>query len=257
VNFQNVGSPVVKRAVVPKRGAFIFADYKAIEPRIAAYFMSKLGHPEFAEQLRAGVDPYTAVAKMVTGKVEITDEERQTWKVMFLSLMYGGGSKTIQLQFGGTSADARSMIRKFHEGWPAVRELSDRVQAAALKRGYIIGVDGRHLHPEPFGEHKLSNKLVQGSAAGIMKRAILGVHRHLREHPELETRMVSVIHDELIGDAPLSELPYFAEHLPTLMRQGFEHIHEVVPILVDIEVSVTSWAEKQSYEAWTAELVSV
>ena len=252
MNFQNLPrhDVTVKRAFIPKRGAFLFADYKAVEPRVAAYFMLKLGHPQFAEQLQAGVDPYTAVAKLVTGKSEITDEERQTWKVMFLSLMYGGGTKTIQLQFGISAPEAKKMIRTFHDGWPAVRALSDRVQAAAQKRGYIIGLDGRHLHPEEFGEHKLANKLVQGSAAGIMKRAILNVHRHLRAHPELETRMVSVVHDELIGDAPLREVSYFAEQLPILMREGFEHIHEVVPILVDIEVSSGTWADKISYDEW-------
>jgi DNA polymerase I-like protein with 3'-5' exonuclease and polymerase domains len=99
------------------------------------------------------------------------------------------GSKTIQLQETGDRSrrrEAKSMIDTFHKNWPAVRELQNRVEAHA-KRGYIVGLDGRHLHMEEFGEHKLLNKLIQGSAAGLMKQAILNVHRELRASAALPT----------------------------------------------------------------------
>ena len=253
MNFQNLprDDKTVKRAFIPKRGAFSFFDYKAIEPRLAAYFTHKLGYPEFAAQLRAGVDPYTAVAMLVTGKEEITADERQTWKRMFLSLLYGGGVRTIQEQFGISAAEAKKMIRTFHDGWPAVRELSDRTQRAAARRGYIIGLDGRHLHAEEYGEHKLANKLIQGSAAGLMKQALLAVHRELRADPDLNTRMVSVIHDEIIFDGPEHELEELHELVPPLMVVR-EDVNEIVPILVDHEVSTTTWADKIEYDEWLA-----
>lgn len=260
INWQNIprDDKAVKRAVVPKRGAFIFADYKQIEPRLTAYFAEKIGFPEFADQIRAGVGPYEAVARLATGKQTLTEGERDVWKRVFLGILYGAGASRIKQTWTEETGDiismaeAKNIVTTFKKNWPAIPALQKRVLSAHAKRGYIIGVDGRHLHLEEFGEHKLLNKLIQGSAAGIMKRAILNTHRHLRENPDLQTRMVSVVHDELIGDAPVSELPYFAEHLPTLMRQGFEHIHEVVPILVDIEVSVETWADKVSYAEWAA-----
>ena len=258
MNFQNIprDDKVVKRAFVPKRDVFIFSDYKQIEPRLTAYFAEKIGFPEFADQIRAGVGPYEAVARLATGKETLTEEERDTWKRIFLGILYGAGVKRVRevwMEETGeaiTMAEAKNIVSTFKKNWPAIPALQECVQRAAFNRGYIVGLDGRHLHLEENGEHKLLNKLIQGSAAGIMKRAILNVHRHLRAHPELETRMVSVVHDELIGDAPLREVPYFAEQLPILMREGFEHIHEVVPILVDIEVSSGTWADKVSYDEW-------
>lgn len=258
MNFQNIprDDKVVKRAFLPKRGAFIFADYKQIEPRLTAYAAEKIGYPEFADQIRAGIGPYEAVARLATGKQTLTETERDTWKRVFLGILYGAGANRVKETWTEETGDvislkeAKNIVATFKENWPAIPALQRGVLAAHKRRGYIIGLDGRHLHLEEFGEHKLLNKYIQGSAAGIMKRAILNVHRHLREHPDLETRMVSVVHDELIGDGPTSELPYFAEHLPVLMRQGFEHIHEVVPILVDIEVSTTTWADKIGYDEW-------
>lgn len=243
----------VKRAVVPKRGAFILADYKQIEPRLTAYYAHQIGYSEFAEQLRVGVDPYTAVARLASGKEDVTEEERQEWKRTYLSLLYGGGIKTIQLQFPHLNrAGAKRLIDTFHDNWPAVSELQERVLRQHQKRGYILGIDGRHLHMEEFGRHKLLNKLIQGSAAGIMKHALVNIHRHMRANPHLETRMVSVIHDEVIGDGPEREVPYWANALPNLMKEGFERVDEVVPILVDIEVATESWADKVSYEEWAS-----
>lgn len=224
-------------------------DYSQIEPRLTAYFASQIGYPEFADQIRSGVDSYTAVAKLITGKSEITDEERQKWKVTYLSLLYGGGVKTIQLQFGNTASEAKSIINTFHKNWPAVRELQGRVQAAHRKRGYILGVDGRHLHMEEFGEHKLLNKLIQGSAAGLIKQAIRNVHQYLRADPDMQSRMVSVVHDELIFDGPEHEVDELHIEVPPLMIVRHD-IHEIVPILVDHEVSVTSWADKVGYHEW-------
>lgn len=192
------------------------------------------------------------MAQLVTGKSEVTAEERQDWKRTYLSLLYGGGVKTIQLQFPGISrAEAKSMIDTFHSNWPAVRELQNRVQRAHNKRGYIVGIDGRHLHMEEFGEHKLLNKLIQGSAAGLMKQALLNVHRELRADPDMQTRMVSVIHDEIIFDGPVDELDALHEIVPPLMIVR-EDVSEIVPILVDHEVSTASWADKIDYDEWLA-----
>jgi DNA polymerase-1 len=239
----------VKRAVVPKRGAFSFFDYASIEPRLAAYFASKKGEEEFAARIRAGCDPYTAVAQLVTGETDVSKDERTKWKVMFLSLMYGGGMKTIQLQFNVSAKDAKSMIRTFHQNFPFVSLLQDDVKRVVAQRGYLRGIDGRHLHLEEFGEHKLLNKLIQGSAAGIVKKALLEVHQHARQ-AAWETRMVSVVHDEIIFDGPTHELPVLHQLVPVFMRRGFDHVHEIVPIEVGHEVALTSWADKIEYDEW-------
>ena len=247
MNFQNIGSPVVKRAIVPKRGSFSMFDYGQIEPRLTAYFAEKIGFPEFADQIRAGVDCYTAVAYLVTGKDKVSAEERETWKRAYLSLLYGGGVRTIQEQFVISQAEARKMIKTFHANWPAVRKLQDKTIAVATRRGFITTPWGRQLHPEPYGEHKLLNKLIQGSAADLMKASLIRVDKMLSDSI-LSSRMVSVIHDEIIFDGPEDEIDWLHSGVPPCMREDW--LHDVIPIEIDHEVSTTSWAEKLSYDEW-------
>ena len=254
MNWQNVprDDKTIKRAVLSKRGALVFADYSQVEPRLTAYFAEKIGHPAFAEQIRQGVDSYTAVAKLVTGKDEVTDEERQTWKRTYLSLLYGGGVRTIMLQFPELDYQgAKQMISTFHSAWPAVRALQNEVIAVHNDRGYIQTPWGRQLHAEEKGEHKLLNKLIQGSAADLMKHAILKVDEGLRSM-DLEARMVSVIHDELILDAPLDEVKLLSKTVPVWMSIPATEvgINQIVPITADFEVSTTSWADKTDYTEW-------
>lgn len=253
MNWQNVprDDKTIKRAVLSKRGALVFGDYSQIEPRMTAYFAAKIGHPEFAEQIRQGVDSYTAVAKLVTGKDEVTEEERQQWKRTYLSLLYGGGVRTIQAQFPELDYHgAKQMISTFHSAWPAVRALQNQVQAVHADRGYIVTPWGRQLHAEENGEHKLLNKLIQGSAADLMKQAILQVDESLRFF-DLDSRMVSVVHDELILDATLDEVDSLARQLPLWMAEPAKpRITEIVPVTVDVEVSTKSWADKIDYKEW-------
>lgn len=258
MNWQNIPrhDKTVKRAVLPKLGALSFFDYSQIEPRLTAYYAEKIGHPEFANQIRAGVDSYTAVAKLITGKDVVSDEERQVWKVAYLSLMYGGGVNTLQEQFGGTKKAAREMRDTFHDNWPAVGALQDMVLRVHAKKGHITSLHGRHLHMEQYGEHKLLNKLIQGSAADIMKAAIVRVHRYLKVTEgwvePLQSHMVSVVHDELIFDGPAREVAQLHSVIPDLMVDAT--VNETIPVLVDHEVSSTSWADKVDYDEWLATL---
>jgi len=255
VNFQNIprDDKTVKRAILPKRGSFSFFDYKSIEPRLVAYYTAKLNYPDFRDQIVAGVDPYTAVARLVTGKDEVTPEERQVWKRVFLAILYGAGPKRIrdtwmeETKQDISLVEAKRIYTKFHKSWPAVRALQDSVISTHESRGHIKSITGRHLHMEDFGDYKLANKLIQGSAADIMKQALLRVDGWVREQ-EIESRMVSVVHDEIIFDGPEFEIPLLHSAVPGLMVN--ETVNEVVPVEVDHEVSVTSWAEKVSYEEW-------
>lgn len=190
----------------------------------------------------------------MTGKNEVTDEERQVWKRIFLAILYGAGPKRVREvwieETGDTISfpEAKRIYKKFHKNWPAVRALSDRLIEAHADRGHIKSIVGRHLHMEEYGDYKLANKLIQGSAADIMKQALLRVDKWLRENPQIESRMVSVVHDEIIFDGPEHEIPILHEAIPPLMVN--ETVNAVVPIEVDHEVSTTSWAEKVSYEEW-------
>lgn len=202
------------------------------------------------------MDAYTAVARLATAKDDITPEERQVWKRVFLAILYGAGVKRVRevwIEETGeviSDAQSRKIVDAFKRNWPAVKALQERVIAQHHERGYIIGLGGRHLHMEEFGEHKLLNKLIQNSAADWMKLALLRVDEWLLSRPDVLSRMVSVIHDEIIFDGPEREIPILHESIPPLMADIFPAVTEVVPVTVDHEVSVTNWAEKIEYEEW-------
>lgn len=245
MNFQNIprSDKVVKAAFIPKLDAFMFFDYKQIEPRLLAFYLHSIGDTTLTDVLNTGVDTYTAIVRGIYRKEDLTDEERQTGKVLFLSLMYGGGIGTVMRQFGVAAPQAKRMVDEFHSAWPGVRLLAAAIEQRIARRGYITTLYGRHLHPE--SPHKAINALIQGCAADIMRHALIKVHNGLREDC-LHAHMVSVIHDEIIIDAPMDELPILAEKVPQWM--DCERVSKVVPIFVDIEWSTTTWADKQPYQ---------
>lgn len=242
---------------MPKHPGWVISDldFSKIEPRLLAYFASKKGDDTLAGYLRAGRDPYRAVVSEMYAKTEdeLTDREYKDGKILFLSLIYGGGVRTIREQFGLEHKDAKRRINQFHDAWPIVRELQDDVVRIANRRGYIKTPWGRRLHLEEFGEHKLLNKLIQGSAAHALKRALIRTSRFLAEHPEIESHMILTIHDSIDFDGPAEEAAFLHEHVPGLMTDE-PLIQSVVPLLVEHEISPLNWAEHMPYDEWRASL---
>ena len=176
--------------------------------------------------------------------------------------LYGAGPRKVGAEIGMGAAEAKEFYRAFHEGLPQIKGLSNppprsawgdyvpgAIERVIARRGYLKTKHGRHLHVPEYGEHKMLNTLIQGQAADLMKASLLRVARWQRA-AGLESRMVSVIHDEVIFAGPEAEIPDLHEAVPPLMREDW--LHEVVPIEVDHEVSVTNWAEKITYEEWFA-----
>lgn len=277
MNFQNVPArnaeqaEAIRRAFVPKRGAFSSFDYMQIEPRMFAYYVATaLGDDTVANWFREGRDFYTEIAGKVFEKPaeEVTKGERDQGKVFYLMILYSAGPKKISRETGMPLAEAREFYQQFHEQFPWIKRLSNPPPSSArgwhdyqpgliervLKnRGYIKTPWGRHLHPEKWGEHKMLNKLIQGSSADLMKQAIVKTARLLREVQELtgppfESRLVLTVHDELVFDGPEDEIEALHELVPPLMID--ERIDAVVPLGVDHEISLNNLAEKVSFEEW-------
>lgn len=260
MNYQNLprSDKVVKRAFVPRPGqAFHEFDYAQIEPRMLAYFAALKGDDSIASKLREGADPYTTILRPVYGE-GMTDEQRQEGKVLFMSLMFGAGKRSVSQQFGiSEMAAKKDMIDPFHAAMPIVRKLQNGIEATARARGYIRTPWGRHIHPEQFGEYKMLAHLIQGSAAHLMKRAMLDVDEHLTTIDKQDVSlMLSQVHDSLLFDAPHSEAEWLHDNIPALMTgqaatlADGTSVNDVVPILVEHEVLVTDMADKRSYEDW-------
>lgn len=256
----------MKRAIIPRRGAFSFFDYKAIEPRLFSYFVAKgLGDDSLAQWFRDGKEFYTEVAGKVYGKPadDITKDERELGKVVFLMTLYTAGPRKIAEATGLPYAEAKEFYIQFHERFPQIRALSNPpprsgggwssyepglIERTIRKRGYLKAPWGRHLHVPQFGEHLMLNTLIQGSAADLMKLALIRVHEWERTS-HVWSRPVLTVHDEIVIDGPECELEQLHEEIPGLMTD-FPEITEWVPLGVDHEVSLTNMAEKMVYEEW-------
>jgi len=243
MNVQNIprSQKDVKRAFVPKYDAYLFFDYKAIEVRLLAYYLAAgIGDHSLATEINNGSDPHTVTAQGLYDKENVTDEERQAGKTLNFSIIYGGGTPTIMRQLGVPYKEARRLLNAYHTTRPGIKQLNDAI-SNGLRRGYITSLYGRRLHVQE--EHKALNALIQGSAADLMRDSVVKVNKLL--YAEYATHIVNIVHDEIILDATLNEIPSLVKVIPTLM--GNKMVEEFVSIETDCEISWTNWADKEAY----------
>lgn len=262
MNFQNLprSDKTIHRAFIPKLDALLFFDFMQIEYRLLSFYIaSTLGDHSMAQVFIDGHDLHTETAGAILGKNldDVTDEDRQMGKVWNFLTVYGGGPGKAASSLGIPMKVAQEQQTLFHRRWPGVKLLHNppfrnggykqgegpgRIQERLDERGYLTTLWGRHLHPE--APHKALNALVQGCAADLMRAALVKVHEELRGYG-LESHIVNVVHDELILDATFDEIPLLRERVPILMDHPA--VSEIVPVEVDMEISVTNWAEKIPY----------
>ena len=262
MNLQNVlrDDPTVKRAFIPKREGGVLAefDYSQIEPRLFGYFTAKLGLTRVAEMYRAGMDVYAEMAAKTLQTSEVTKKQRQDFKTFFLMLLYSAGPRKISEEMDMPYKQALDYYRAFHDAWPEVRLLSNpaprkpypgyergAIERALARKGHLTLLDGRPSVPEPWGEFKMLNKLIQGSAAVVMKRALVRVHKHTKDWPHYAHPILTV-HDQILMDAMPDELPMLAVEIPKLMDEPL--INDIVPVVVEMKWSDVSWADVKEYE---------
>lgn len=244
MNVQNIprSQKDVKRGFVPKLDAFLFFDYKAIEVRLLAYYLARgINDHSLASEINNGSDPHLVTAQGLYGRENVTDEERQAGKTLNFSIIYGGGTPTIMRQLGVPFKEARRLLKAYHTTRPGIKLLNQTLAETISMRGYIQSLYGRHLHVEE--EHKMLNALIQGSAADLMRNAVVNVYRKLDSN--YASHIVNIVHDEIIIDADANEIVTLVNLVPTLM--GNNTVEEYVSIETDCEISHTNWADKEEY----------
>lgn len=263
MNFQNIprDDPVVKRAFIPKREILVEFDYHQIEPRLFGYFSAKLGMPRIADMYKAGMDVYREMAAQTHGITpdEVTAALRQSFKVFFLMILYGAGPKKIAEEMDMTLKEARAYYSDFHEAWPEARLISNppprtrypgyepgAIERVLKRKGHIDLLDGRPIPCPQWGEHKMLNYLIQGSAAVVMKRALIRVWKRTRGWP-LYAHPNLTVHDSILMDALESELPMLVNEIPQLMVEPL--ICDTIPVVAEVKWSDTSWADMKEYAA--------
>ncbi len=210
-NLQNIpmrtaqGRAIRRAFIAPPGATLIGADYSQIELRVMAHLS---GDPNLIEAFRAGEDVHASTARRifaVTG--ELDPALRARAKVVNFGVMYGMGARSLSRQMGIGLAEAQEFIAHYFRVYAGVREFLDRTVVDARRRGYVETILGRrrylrqlaseHGGERSFAERAAINTPIQGSAADLVKLAMIRVRRALkRAHPS--ARLLLQVHDELL-----------------------------------------------------------
>jgi DNA polymerase-1 len=250
-NLQNI--PVNEVAGIHLRRAFaaapgrrlLSADYSQIELRVLAHFSED---QNLLQAFASGADIHQRTAELVFGAdlFAAAPELRRRAKIINFSIIYGSGAYSLAKELGVSFAAAKDFIDRYFETYRGVRAFMDRVAAAAESEPEVRTLAGR-VRPIPEmqssnrtvkenGKRMAINTIIQGSAADIIKIAMIRIHEGLRA---MESRLLLQVHDELVFEYPPAEEP----RLAALVRDGMEN---AVALRVPLRVSLKkgkNWAD--------------
>ena len=226
----------------PKGYKLVCVDLDAIEMKLFAAFAGAGAMLELVRDPEGDPHSYTAqqvgIRDMKRPDGSVTSA-RTMAKIFNFSMIYGGGGKTVQTTFGVTAQEARAMIHAYHEAYPEIGQLQERVEYKLETKGYITTPWGRRHRVRNKWQareegYKFPNKLVQGTAADLIKDALVKVHR-------AAVPLILIVHDELISLSPEHE----AEEHGEIMRQALiDHprITKSVPLEAEVQI-VDNWSD--------------
>ncbi|HEY9013512.1 MAG TPA: DNA polymerase I, partial [Gemmatimonadales bacterium] len=252
-NLQNIPirtarGEAIRAGFVPRPGwVFLVADYSQIELRIMAHLS---GDPAFIEAFHQGGDIHRQTAALIFNLPpdQVTGEMRARAKTINFATIYGQGAFALSRQLNISLEDARGFIARYFERFSGVRAFLDRqiqlarqqgyVETLFKRRRYIPELKERNFSLRAYGERNAQNSPLQGSAADLIKLAMVRIHRAIRERG-LAARMLLQVHDELVFEAPPEEV----EALGQLVREHMENVVALqVPLVVDIGTG-PNWLE--------------
>jgi len=241
----------IRRGFVPRPGwVLVAADYSQIELRLLAHLS---GDPAFVQAFRSGGDIHRQTAALIfeVPLDEVTGEMRGRAKTINFATIYGQGPHALSRQLGIEHAEAKEFIARYFERFSEIRRFLDSQVGFAREHGYVQTLFGRRRYiPElrernfsirAFGERTAANSPIQGSAADLIKIAMIRIDHGLRE-TRVAGKMLLQVHDELVFEVPTEEL----ETVQSFVRREMESAAELaVPLVVDIGVG-KNWLETKA-----------
>lgn len=250
-NLQNIpvrtpeGRKIRKAVVASDGNVLVGADYSQIELRLLAHFS---GDEAFVRAFNENEDIHARTAAEVfhVPLEQVTGEQRSAAKAVNFGIVYGISDFGLAKNIGVGVKTASAYIRRYFDRYPGVEDYLKSSVAEAKDKGYAVTLFGRrrplpelkssNYNVRQFGERVAMNMPIQGSAADIIKLAMIKVHARLREEG-LKARLILQIHDELIVDAPEEE----ADRVARLMQECMENVISLkVPLLAEAKIG-KSW----------------
>ena len=252
-NLQNIpvrrelGAQIRKMFVASPGKVLVDADYSQIELRLLAHIAND---ETMIAAFRSGEDIHAVTASQVFGVPldEVTPLQRSHAKAVNFGIVYGISAFSLAQDIGVFQSEAKAYMDSYFAKYHGVREYMTRVVEQAKADGYVTTLFGRrrdlpelkssNFNLRSFGERVALNMPIQGTAADIIKAAMVRVDARMRaEH--LQARLLLQVHDELIVECPAEE----AETVKAILVEEMEHVVDYrVPLLVDAKIGA-SWAE--------------
>ncbi|MGH7656338.1 MAG: DNA polymerase I [Gemmatimonadaceae bacterium] len=238
----------IRRGFIPQAGwTMLAADYSQIELRLLAH----LSHDAaFVDAFRAGGDIHRQTASIIFGVpiADVTSEMRGRAKTINFATIYGQGAHSLSRQIKVEHAEAKAFIDTYFERFAGVRKFLDASVEQAVERGYVETIfkrrryipelKDRNFNIRAFGERVAQNSPIQGSAADLIKVAMIKIH-HALIAKQLESRMLLQVHDELVFECPSGELD---ELQALVVHEMTTAVKLEVPLVVDVGTGV-NWLE--------------
>ena len=243
-NLQNIPTRTdlgseIRKMFIPAEGCLLVdADYSQIELRLLACIA---GDEAMQRAFQVGHDIHTATAAQVfhVAPEDVTHEMRRRAKAVNFGIVYGISAYSLSQDIGVTVAEAKDYMEAYFASFPGVKAYMEAVVAKARENGYVETLFHRrrdlpelkssNFNLRSFGERVALNMPIQGTAADLMKLAMVAVHRRLKAEG-LRARLVLQVHDELIVECPEAEAEIAAKLLAEEMR-GVAHL--AVPLTAE------------------------
>jgi len=241
----------IRRAFIPrsKKHKLISADYSQVELRLLAHFSKD---PNLCKAFKNGVDVHKFTASLLydVKEKDVTKEMRYLAKTINFSIIYGKTPFGLSKDLGISIPEASDFIKSYFKRYDHVKDYLESQKEMAKKKGYVTTVLGRRAYfPDinssngmmrQFAERAAINAPLQGSAADLIKLAMLRIDEKLTEK-KLKTLMILQVHDELVFDTPDDEI----EEVSALIKEEMEKALKLkVPLEVDISIG-NSWYEEE------------
>ncbi len=248
-NLQNIparneeGREIRKAIRAQKEGWVVMsADYSQIELRVLAHVSED---PALMEVFEKGIDIHTITASKVYAVDEnaVTKEMRRVGKMVNFAVTYGISAYGLAKRLGIDNSEAEKLITNYFKNYPKVREYLESTVENAKEKGYVKTIFGRRRNVPSIknknhniaedGKRMAVNAPIQGSAADMIKLAMIDIHKRLRPYKAM---MILQVHDELVFELPVDEL----DDVKEIVKDSMENVVKLkVPLVVDVEVGKT------------------